>query len=78
MAAAGATEREILDAFEAARKAADAAGAEEESPEAARCVDALRRLRGAPVTTSALVSTQVSHCRISTSTAAREGLGIEI
>lgn len=69
MGAAGAMERELLEAFEAARKAADAVGeaaaaagaGEEESPEAARCVDALRRLRGARVTTAALVSTQVSH-----------------
>uniref|UniRef100_A0A0D9WWZ1 Transcription elongation factor n=1 Tax=Leersia perrieri TaxID=77586 RepID=A0A0D9WWZ1_9ORYZ len=59
-------ERELLEAFEAARKAADAVGeevaevgGEGESPEAARCVDALRRLRGARVTTAALVSTQV-------------------
>uniref|UniRef100_A0A0D9ZV76 Transcription elongation factor n=1 Tax=Oryza glumipatula TaxID=40148 RepID=A0A0D9ZV76_9ORYZ len=60
-------ERELLEAFEAARKAADAVGeaaaaagaGEGESPEAARCVDALRRLRGARVTTAALVSTQI-------------------
>uniref|UniRef100_A0A0D3GNU6 Transcription elongation factor n=1 Tax=Oryza barthii TaxID=65489 RepID=A0A0D3GNU6_9ORYZ len=69
MGAAGAMERELLEAFEAARKAADAVGeaaaaagagaGEGESPEAARCVDALRRLRGARVTTAALVSTQI-------------------
>ncbi|KAF0908236.1 hypothetical protein E2562_023858 [Oryza meyeriana var. granulata] len=64
MGAAGTMERELLEAFEAARKAADAVGevvvgGEGESPEAARCVDALRRLRGARVTTAALVSTQV-------------------
>lgn len=52
-------ERELLEGFEAARKAADAVAAEGESPEAARCVDALRSLRGACVTTAVLVSTQV-------------------
>ncbi|XP_072998076.1 transcription elongation factor TFIIS [Typha latifolia] len=43
---------ELLETFEAARKAADAAEAE-------RCVDALRRLRKMPVTTKDLVETQV-------------------
>jgi hypothetical protein len=54
-------ERELMETFEAARKAADAAAAEDggSSPEAGRCLDALRRLRGFPVTTDVLVSTQV-------------------
>jgi hypothetical protein len=54
-------ERELLETFEAAKKAADAAADEDgaSSPEAGRCLDALRRLRGFPVTTEVLVSTQV-------------------
>ncbi|KAM0841200.1 hypothetical protein ACQ4PT_059178 [Festuca glaucescens] len=54
-------ERELLETFEAAKKAADAAAEEDggSSPEAGRCLDALRRLRAFPVTTEVLVSTQV-------------------
>jgi hypothetical protein len=54
-------ERELLETFEAAKKAADAAAEDDgaSSPEAGRCLDALRRLRGFPVTTEVLVSTQV-------------------
>nr|CAB3497716.1 unnamed protein product [Digitaria exilis] len=52
-------ERELLETFEAAKKAADAAAGEGDSPEADRCVDALRRLRAIQVNTDVLVSTQV-------------------
>lgn len=54
---------ELLETFEAAKRAADAAaelgGA---SPEVDRCVDALRQLRKIPVTTDVLVATQVRCC----------------
>ncbi|XP_008788517.2 transcription elongation factor TFIIS-like [Phoenix dactylifera] len=51
---------ELLEAFEAAKRAADAAAeAGGASPEADRCVDALRQLRKIPVTTEVLVATQV-------------------
>jgi hypothetical protein len=53
-------ERELLETFEAAKKAADAVAGEDDSPEADRCLDALRRLRAIPVNTGVLVSTQVS------------------
>ncbi|KAJ4797782.1 Transcription elongation factor TFIIS [Rhynchospora pubera] len=58
------TERELLETFEAAKKAADAAAEEggassSSSPEADRCIDALNRLRQIKVTTAVLVSTQV-------------------
>jgi len=54
-------ERELMETFEAAKKAADAAAEEDggSSPEADRCLDALRRLRAFRVTTDVLVSTQV-------------------
>ncbi|KAG8098747.1 hypothetical protein GUJ93_ZPchr0013g37410 [Zizania palustris] len=52
-------ERELLETFDAAKKAADAAAGEDDSPEADRCLDALRRLRAIRVTTEILVSTQV-------------------
>uniref|UniRef100_A0A0E0D8Q8 Transcription elongation factor n=1 Tax=Oryza meridionalis TaxID=40149 RepID=A0A0E0D8Q8_9ORYZ len=52
-------ERELLETFEAAKKAADAAAGADDSPEADRCLDAMRRLRGLRVTTDVLVSTQV-------------------
>lgn len=52
-----------METFEAAKKAADAAAEEADgsSPEAERCLDALRRLREFRVNTDVLVSTQV--CR---------------
>lgn len=53
-------ERELLETFEAAKKAADAAAGADDSPEADRCLDALRRLRAIRVNTDVLVSTQVS------------------
>ncbi|KAJ8499952.1 hypothetical protein OPV22_010504 [Ensete ventricosum] len=53
-------EKELLQTFDAAKKAADvAAEAGGPSPEVDRCVDALRRLRRIPVTTQNLVETQV-------------------
>ncbi|KAJ1293013.1 hypothetical protein BS78_01G035400 [Paspalum vaginatum] len=52
-------EREVLETFEVAKKAADAAAGEADSPEADRCLDALRRLRAIRVNTDVLVSTQV-------------------
>ncbi|RCV40263.1 hypothetical protein SETIT_9G038600v2 [Setaria italica] len=52
-------ERELLETFEAAKKAADAAAGADDSPEADRCLDALRRLRAIRVNTDVLVSTQV-------------------
>ncbi|XP_037444076.1 transcription elongation factor TFIIS-like [Triticum dicoccoides] len=56
-----AMERELMETFEAAKKAAAAAAEEADgsSPEAERCLDALRRLREFRVNTDVLVSTQV-------------------
>jgi hypothetical protein len=53
-------ERELLETFQAAKKAADAVAGDDDSPEADRCLDALRRLRAISVNTEVLVSTQVS------------------
>lgn len=57
-------EKELLEIFEAAKKAADAVVSTDGSsssggPDEARCVDALKRLRDFPVTMQLLVSTQV-------------------
>ncbi|KAJ4979450.1 hypothetical protein NE237_010230 [Protea cynaroides] len=51
-------EKELVELFEAAKKAADAAAAEGGSEEN-RCFDALKRLKSFPVTKDALVATQV-------------------
>lgn len=55
----GVMEKELLEIFEVAKKAAEAAGGDVVASEEARCVDALKRLRDFPVTMSLLVSTQV-------------------
>lgn len=52
-------EKELLEVFEAANKAADAAA--ENAAEEDRCLDALKRLRDFPVTMQMLLSTQVHH-----------------
>ncbi|PKA61788.1 hypothetical protein AXF42_Ash008619 [Apostasia shenzhenica] len=52
-------EKEILETFEAARKAADAAAGGGGMPEEERCLEALRRLMKMPVTVSDLVGTQI-------------------
>lgn len=52
-------ERELLETFDAAKKAADATAGQGDSPEAGRCLDALHRLRDIRVNTDILVSTQV-------------------
>ncbi|KAJ8753891.1 hypothetical protein K2173_000145 [Erythroxylum novogranatense] len=55
-------ERELVELFEAAKKAADAAagsGVSSGGPEVVRCVDALKQLKSFPVTYDVLVSTQV-------------------
>ncbi|CAM8964294.1 unnamed protein product [Rhodiola kirilowii] len=56
-------ERELVELFEAAKKAADAAscveGATSGGPEESRCIDALKQLNEFPVTYQVLVSTQV-------------------
>ncbi|PWZ21523.1 Transcription elongation factor TFIIS [Zea mays] len=52
-------DRELLETFDAAKKAADEAAGDGNSPEAGRCLDALRRLRDIRVNTDILVSTQV-------------------
>eukprot|EP00262_Sarcandra_glabra_P012609 TRINITY_DN3282_c0_g3_i1.p1 TRINITY_DN3282_c0_g3~~TRINITY_DN3282_c0_g3_i1.p1 ORF type:complete len:369 (+),score=70.88 TRINITY_DN3282_c0_g3_i1:130-1236(+) len=54
-------EKELLEMFEAAKKAADAATSEGSSSDhsESRCVDALKQLRNTPVTMQDLVSTQV-------------------
>ncbi|XP_065853079.1 transcription elongation factor TFIIS [Euphorbia lathyris] len=55
-------ERELLELFEAARKAADAASNDAVSssgPEVGRCVDALKQLKIFPITYDILVSSQV-------------------
>lgn len=58
-------EAELIELYESAKKAADAAagdGVEESSPEEDRCVDALRQLKKFPVNYQLLVSTQVCVC----------------
>ena len=55
-------ERELVDLFEAAKKAADLAASDTVSsngPEVSRCVDALKQLKDFPVSYDTLVSTQV-------------------
>ncbi|KAG8481438.1 hypothetical protein CXB51_026250 [Gossypium anomalum] len=52
-------ERELVDLFEAAKKAADLAAASDAVSEVSRCVDALKQLRAFPVSYDILVSTQV-------------------
>ncbi|XVE84323.1 hypothetical protein DITRI_Ditri17bG0003400 [Diplodiscus trichospermus] len=55
-------ERELVDLFEAAKKAADLASTDAVSsngPDVSRCVDALKQLKAFPVTYDILVSTQV-------------------
>ncbi|XP_022733888.1 transcription elongation factor TFIIS-like [Durio zibethinus] len=55
-------EREVVDLFEAAKKAADLAATDAVSSnghEVSRCVDALKQLKAFPVTYDILVSTQV-------------------
>lgn len=56
-------ERELIELFESAKKAADAVAVsgevEETSPEEDRCVDALVALKKFPVNYQILVSTQV-------------------
>lgn len=52
-------EKELVETFEAAKKAADAAAEGAGSPEEGRCVDALKTLRKMPVTMDILVKTQV-------------------
>ncbi|XP_043695809.1 transcription elongation factor TFIIS-like isoform X3 [Telopea speciosissima] len=55
-------DKELIELFEAARKAADAAAAKEacsDGSEETRCLDALKRLKNFPVTKNALIATQV-------------------
>ncbi|KAF5737301.1 putative Transcript elongation factor IIS [Tripterygium wilfordii] len=55
-------EREVVDLFEAAKKAAASAavdGLSTNGPEVMRCVDALKQLKAFPITYDILVSTQV-------------------
>lgn len=55
-------EKELVELFEAAKKAADAAAADagaDSSPEEDRCLDALKRLKKLPINYDVLVSTQV-------------------
>uniref|UniRef100_A0A1D1XUE1 Transcription elongation factor n=1 Tax=Anthurium amnicola TaxID=1678845 RepID=A0A1D1XUE1_9ARAE len=53
-------EKEILEIFAVAKRAGEAAAAEDGgSPEVTRCLDALRQLRKLPVTTKELVATKV-------------------
>jgi len=55
-------EKEVVELFEVAKKAADAAAKEGDSPsgpEVERCVDALKQLMNVTVTSAILVSTQV-------------------
>lgn len=55
-------ERELVELFEKAKKAADAAsvdGGADSSPEESRCLDALKRLKKLPINYDILVSTQV-------------------
>lgn len=55
-------EKELIELFDAAKRAADAAaedGGADSSPEESRCLDALKRLKKFPVNYQVLVSTQV-------------------
>ena len=54
-------ESELVELFEAAKKAADVAATTEEDggSEESRCLDALEQLKSFPVTYQLLVSTQV-------------------
>ncbi|KAE7996479.1 hypothetical protein FH972_001198 [Carpinus fangiana] len=52
-------ERELVELFEAAKKAADAAASADGGSEESRCLDALRQLKDFPVTYQVLVSSQV-------------------
>ena len=54
-------EKELVEFFEAAKKAADAAASEsaDGGAEESRCLDALQQLKNFPVTYQLLVSTQV-------------------
>ncbi|KAK8937484.1 hypothetical protein KSP39_PZI012770 [Platanthera zijinensis] len=52
-------EKELLEAFEAAEKAAEAAAGDGGAADEDRCVDILKRMRKMPVSTKALVATQV-------------------
>ena len=55
-------EKELVEFFEAAKKAADAAASEsaDGGAEESRCLDALQQLKNFPVTYQLLVSTQVT------------------
>lgn len=54
-------EKELVEFFEAAKKAADSAASEsaDGGAEESRCLDALQQLKNFPVTYQLLVSTQV-------------------
>lgn len=56
-------EKELLELFESAKKAADAAagdGVTTGGPEETRCIEALKQMKKFPVTMQVLVATQVS------------------
>ncbi|KAK7282446.1 hypothetical protein RIF29_11223 [Crotalaria pallida] len=55
----GLMEKELLELYEAAKKAADAASSGDGQPEETRCIDALEQLKKFPVNYTILVSTQV-------------------
>ena len=56
----GVMEKELVELFEAAKKAADAAAVNGGAPShEERCLDALKQLKNFPVTYQVLVSTQV-------------------
>jgi len=55
-------ESDLIDLFEGAKKAADAAaldGVTSSGPEVSQCIDALKQLKKFPVTYDTLVATQV-------------------
>lgn len=52
-------EKELVELFEAAKKAAEAAKSDEGGAEESRCLDAFEQLKNFPVTYSLLCSTQV-------------------
>ncbi|KAF2287988.1 hypothetical protein GH714_003764 [Hevea brasiliensis] len=60
-------ERELVELFEATKKAADAAasdGVSPSGPEVVRCVDALKQLKKFPITYDILVSSQVETVKV--------------
>lgn len=55
----GSMEKELVELYEAAKKAADASSSSDSEHEETRCIDALEQLKKFPVNYKILVNTQV-------------------